>query len=135
MNAETFKGGGGVCFAALVPHAPILVPAAARETPKPAAASLAALDNVAARLTGRRLDAVIVFSPHSPRRPGAVGVSGGNRLCGDLTQFGAPQVTVDLPSDRALVDEIKVQASLVGLQTWEIPVQTLDHGVLVVRAD
>jgi aromatic ring-opening dioxygenase LigB subunit len=131
MSAEPSRRAGGVFFAALMPHAPILIPDVGREAPKPAAASVDALKNVAARLANRPLDAVVVISPHSPRRLGTFGVWSGSRLCGNFAQFGAPQAAVDLPNDTAFAAELKLQAGQVGLQTWEIPVQTLDYGALV----
>src|SRR5262245_36785231 len=131
MSAEPCDPPGGVCFAALMPHAPILVPDVGRDALEPVAACASALKTVAARLSAKHVDGVVVVSPHSPRRAGAFGVWSGSRLRGDFSQFGAVEAFVDLPNDLQLTGELVVQARQLGLQLWEIPSQPLDHGALV----
>jgi len=122
---------GGVLFAALMPHAPILIPLVGGEERKASAATTAALQRAVTRLVARNPDAVLVVSPHAPRRLGAFGLWSGNRLRGNFERFRAPEAAVDLPNDLALGAELKLQMRRCGLQTWEIPSQCLDHGALV----
>jgi len=114
-----------------MPHAPILVPEVGRERLQPAAASVAAMKLAATRLAARQPQAVVVISPHSPRKSGAFGLWGGSRLWGSFHQFGAPSVVVELPNDLRLRAEVIVQARQMGLRTWDIPNESLDHGALV----
>src|SRR5690242_9459119 len=122
---------GDIVFAALMPHAPILIPPVGRDELKSAAGSAAALQTAVGRLVGGHPDALTVISPHSPRRLGAFGAWSGNRLRVSFKRFGAPEAVVDLPNDLSFVAEFKLQARRLGLHTWEIPSQPLDHGALV----
>jgi aromatic ring-opening dioxygenase LigB subunit len=114
-----------------MPHAPVLVPDVGRDALESAAASAAALQAVAGRLVERSPAAVVLISPHSPRKPRAFGVWTGDRLRGSFAGFGAPEAAVDLRNDLALVAELEAQARRAGLQTWQIPPRPLDHGALV----
>jgi len=122
---------GAIVFAVLMPHAPVLVPSVGQGRVELAASTVTAMRCAAARLTSNKPQVLIVISPHSPRKAGAFGLWGGQRLHGDLEQFAAPEVVLDLPNDPALASEIQAQASQVGLHTWQIPAQLLDHGALV----
>jgi len=131
ISSEPSERRGAILFAALMPHAPILVPEVGRERLQPAAASVAAMKVAASRLTARQPEALIVISPHSPRKSGAFGIWSGSRLRGSFHQFGAPSTVVELPNDLRLRPEVIVQARQMGLQTWDILQEPLDHGALV----
>ena len=131
MSTGPSESEAGILFAALMPHAPILVPEVGRERLQPAAASVAAMKLAATRLAARQPQAVVVISPHSPRNSGAFGLWGGSRLWGSFHQFGAPSTVVELPNDVRLRAEVIVQTRQMGLQTWDIPNEPLDHGALV----
>src|SRR5215471_3661620 len=128
MSAEPFEARGGVLFAALMPHAPILVPEVGREKLQTVATSAAGMKTAAARLIAKQPQSVVVISPHSPRKSGAFGLWGGSRLWGNFHQFGAPSTEVELPNDLRLRAEVIVQARQMGLRTWDIPNEPLDHG-------
>lgn len=131
MNVEPFAQRGGVVFAALMPHAPILIPDVGQEELKLVVASVAGMKLAAARLSRRQPEAVVIISPHSPRSPDAFGMWSDKRLWGTFGQFGAPGAAIDLPNDLPLITAFKDQARRVGVRTWEIPDQPLDHGALV----
>jgi aromatic ring-opening dioxygenase LigB subunit len=114
-----------------MPHAPVLVPEVGLAAFESVAPSAAALKAVAGRLIERSPGAVVVISPHSPRKRGAFGVCTGERLHGSFAGFGAPKAAVDLPNGLELAVALEAQARLAGLQTWQIPPRPLDHGALV----
>ena len=114
-----------------MPHAPVLIPRVGRRELKLTASSVAAMRVAAARLRRGRPEAVVVISPHSPRRRGAFGIWNGSRLWGDFGQFGVPDAIIELPNALSLMAECNTQARYVGVRTWEIPAQPLDHGALV----
>jgi len=124
-------GARGFTFAALMPHAPILVPEVGRERLASAAASVAAMKAAAVRLVETQPDTVVVISPHSPRKPGSFGIWMGRRLQGSFSRFDAPDVGVDLPNDLRLAEAIGQDARNLGLRIWDIHSQALDHGALV----
>lgn len=123
--------GGAVIGAVLMPHAPVLVPAVGGPRGRDVTATVAALREVSRRLLAWRPDALVAVSPHSPRRPGAFGIWDGSRLRGSLAPFGVPEVSVDLPVDRALAAAIGQQARARAVSTWTIRSESLDHGAVV----
>lgn len=131
MNSRQPERVGRVIFAALLPHAPILIPQIGGEDLKATRASVAAMKTVAVRLNSMQPGAVVIISPHSPRRFGAFGLWSGKRLYGDLRHFGAGDIALDILNGLDLASELKVQARSRGIATWAIPSQPLDHGVLV----
>ncbi|MFM1767802.1 MAG: hypothetical protein RJA22_331 [Verrucomicrobiota bacterium] len=122
---------GAVVGAVLMPHAPVLVPAVGGPRCRDATATIHALREASRRLLAWRPEAVVAISPHSPRRPGAFGIWDGARLRGSLAAFGVPEVTVDLPVDRALAAAIGQQARARSVSTWTIRSEALDHGAVV----
>lgn len=121
---------GSIRFAALMPHAPILVPAVAG--PRAGASrTTAAMRDVAERLGGHSIDTVVLISPHSPRRRNAFGLWGGSVLAGSLGQFGAPDASIELPNDLEFVPALSKAAAKRGVALWSIQPGLLDHGAVV----
>jgi len=114
-----------------MPHAPILVPVVGQTRIKPVASTVAAMRCAANRLNSRQPQALVIISPHSPRKAGAFGLWSGDRIYGDFGQFGAPAVILDFPNHPALVTELHAQAAQARIKTWSIPSQPVDHGALV----
>ena len=85
----------------------------------------------AAAVVRSRPDALVVISPHSPRRPGAFGVWTESQIAGTFDQFGAPDTAVSLPNDRTLAKAIRNEMSRRDLESWEIRGHPLDHGAMV----
>ena len=121
----------GIQFAVLMPHAPVLTPALGAERIGEVARTVAALREAARWLVGTEPQALVLVSPHSPRRADAFGVWAGQRLHGTLAAFGAPFAGVDLPAGRPLAEAIVREASARGIETWEINEPELDHGAVV----
>lgn len=121
---------GSIRFAALMPHAPILVPAVAG--PRAGAArTTAAMRDVAGRLGGHSIDTVVVISPHSPRRRNAFGLWSGSVLAGSLGQFGARDASIELPNDLEFAPVLSKAAAKRGVELWSIQPGLLDHGAVV----
>ena len=120
-----------VVCAVLMAHAPILVPEVGGERGGAARASCQAMRQAAASLTHYRPEAVVLISPHSPRKPRAFGLWVGERLHGSLAQFHAAGAKVSLPNDTPLAQAIATETGTRDLATWMIDEPTLDHGALV----
>jgi AmmeMemoRadiSam system protein A len=125
------KSTGLVVCAALMAHAPILVPEVGGERAQAARASCQAMREAAACLTATKPDALVLISPHSPRKRRAFGLWSGERLRGSLAQFGAGGAEVVLPNDSLLAGAIKAEADRRDLATWWIAEPMLDHGAVV----
>ena len=96
------KSEGRIIIAALMPHAPVLVPAVGGKRGNRAAASVSAMAEAARRVIKAGPDTIVLISPHTPRRRGAFAIWAGQRVSGSLAQFGAPAAAVDLPADEIL---------------------------------
>lgn len=115
----------------LMPHAPVLIPEVGGGREREAAATVEAMGEAARMVVASRPQAVLVISPHSPRRPGHFGFWSGATLTGDMSRFGCPEVTLELPNATALATTIAERFHENGLATWWVPAQPLDHGAFV----
>jgi len=112
------------CFAALMCHAPIVVPAVGGEEASRCARTTRAMREVASRAVASRPERLVLISPHTPRHERAWGVCAAP-LKGDLGGFRAPGVRVDLP----VATDV---ASAVGAEPLRS--RPLDHGAMVPLA-
>ncbi len=118
-------------FAGLMPHAPILVPGVGGENLAHVRGTAHSMGIVANHALATNPDTVVVISPHSPRHQGSFGLWYTPRLRGSLGQFGSPKDQVDLPLDRGFTDRLEREAGRLGLRTWRIVHEPMDHGALV----
>jgi aromatic ring-opening dioxygenase LigB subunit len=130
MTLSATKPSTGQVGCALMPHAPIVIPAVAGADQARVRATTTACRTAARRLLTHSPRTLVVVSPHAPRQPTAFGVWTGDRLRGDLAAFGVP-ATIDLANDTATATGIERAAAALGVATWRIPPRPLDHGALV----
>jgi AmmeMemoRadiSam system protein A len=122
---------GHIVIAALMPHAPILVPAVGGKYGHKARASVKAMNEAARRIVQAKPETVVLISPHTPRRRGAFAIWAGPRVCGSLAQFGAPSAAPDLPNDDSFSSVIAREADSRRLNNWQLRDSELDHGATV----
>jgi len=132
MNPQASDRAGTVGCGALLPHAPILVPAVGGGRCREVRATIDAMREVARVAVGTRPVALVLVSPHSPRRPRSFGFWGGRRLRGSLVRFRAPAAGIDLPVAEGLAAAVRARAGASGISTWWIDDdEELDHGAVV----
>jgi AmmeMemoRadiSam system protein A len=122
---------GGVCEAVLMPHAPVLVPEVGGGREREAGATVDALWECARNVVQSRPDALLLISPHSPRRRGRFGLWTGPAIGGDLGRFGRADVELKLPNASTLTETLDQELRERGIDTWPVSRQPLDHGALV----
>lgn len=122
---------GQIVIAALLPHAPILIPCVGGERCEDARASMQAMSDLSRRVVASQPECLVLISPHSPRRRGAFAIWAGERLTGSLRQFGAPEAAIDLPADETISQLIMKEARARGVAMWWLYDQELDHGATV----
>lgn len=122
---------GELSMAVLMPHAPVLIPEVGRGREQEAQKSVDALWKSAEEIVATQPDSIIVISPHSPRRSRQFGFFCSDRIQGDMSQFGQPDTTIDLPNARDLVSSLEGTFPRHGLQSWKILCEPLDHGAFV----
>lgn len=120
-----------IVLAALMPHAPVLVPPVGGDRSEAASHSVRAMEKASRRIVGANPDTVVLISPHTPRRPGAFAMWTGLRLRGSFAQFGAPEAAIDLPADQAFSEILLHEAGIRGVKMWWLRDQPLDHGATV----
>jgi aromatic ring-opening dioxygenase LigB subunit len=120
----------GITCAVLMCHAPIVLPEVAGRRAAACETTTRAMKAAARRLIGTRPETLVIVSPHTPRRSGSWGIAVGDRLWGDFRDFGAPQVSIDLPISPA-VGDVEAAAAARGLATHPVRSQRLDHGAMV----
>jgi MEMO1 family protein len=126
-------------YAALVPHPPILIEAVGAAEAAAVTATRGALARVAKEAAAREPDAVIIISPHGPVFRDAVAVEARAATAGDLGQFGAPEVRLDLPVAQELAYLVMQAVETAGIPTAAVTAESaaewgaaqLDHGSLV----
>ncbi|MCU0780125.1 MAG: AMMECR1 domain-containing protein [Akkermansiaceae bacterium] len=120
-----------VQIAVLMPHAPVLVPGCAGERLAEVDSTVVAMRKVARRVMSHQPSALVLVSPHSPRRRRAFGIWTPERHEGSLARFRAPELAVDLPNDSSMVAGLKTAAAECGADLWFIDEDELDHGAVV----
>ena len=120
-----------VQIAVLMPHAPILVPAVAGGRGAEVQRTVKSMRGVAERVVQHEPDALLLISPHSPRRRRSFGVWASDRHRGSLRQFRVPDASFDLPNDRRMIADLEVASAQAGVDLWKIGEEELDHGAVV----
>lgn len=120
-----------VSFAALLPHAPVLVPSVGGEYLSQVEETCTALVEVGRRIAATSTDTLVVLSPHSPYKSGAAGIWRTAPLRGSFAAFGAKGQGVELPLDAALADAIEEECVRRSIGCWRIQRGGLDHGATV----
>jgi AmmeMemoRadiSam system protein B len=123
---------GGIVFAGIAPHPPLLVPEVGGDRLESVAGSRQALRDFSARLVRSGADVIVLISPHSPLDLKAFLARSTAHLSGDFRDFGAPRVALTFENDLVLLDAIKQAAEREGLDVRDIKsFHPLDHGALV----
>ena len=129
-----------ILLAGITPHPPIIIPAVGGREVENVQDTIKALQKLAQEVKGCSPETIVIITPHGPVFRNAVAITGGDDLKGSLEQFGAPQVNIQVPNDRELVQTIIQEAAreeILGVeldreqaQNYDISL-VLDHGALV----
>ncbi|HBP38394.1 MAG TPA: AMMECR1 domain-containing protein [Clostridiales bacterium] len=123
----------------VLPHPPVIVPGVNRG-PHEAAATEAAMRQLAGEFARIRPETVVILSPHAPMFSDYLFMYDATVLTGSLGRFGAGQASLSLPQDQELHQEIRRCLELAGINGGSLsPEQMrrhqieaeLDHGVVV----
>jgi AmmeMemoRadiSam system protein A len=120
-----------VTCAALMCHAPIVIPRIAGTRADECARTTAAMREVASRLCAHEPDVLVLISPHTPRDPKRFGVSRAAWLEGDFGRFGLSEVGVRMRGAPEAAEAVAEAAAKRDLATWSPSGTQLDHGALV----
>lgn len=113
-------------YSAFVPHPPIVIPEIGRGKEKICGATLRAYRELAARVKQAAPDTLVIVSPHAPLVQEGVVILADTEAKGSFAAFGVPGISLSLPTDLKLVEDIKQGLPKVLSRKGE-----LDHGALV----
>jgi AmmeMemoRadiSam system protein A len=126
-------------YGALVPHPPIILEEIGGEERKKALKTVNAMKAIREKINSYAPESILIFSPHGPVFRDGLGIRSGERLKGNLANFGFTH-TWEWETDQDLIQEIIKETSKDGLLCVELTdevrsqyriANTLDHGVLV----
>lgn len=117
--------------AALMCHAPIVIPAIGEERAADCARTTAAMAQTAAQLVANAPDVLVLISPHAPRRRQGFGIASGAQLSGGFARFGRADVRLRALGAPEAAQALQRNAFARGLQTFDARATDLDHGALV----
>lgn len=117
-------------FAAIVPHAPLILPAVAKEHGHMLAKTRESLEHLAEDLYAAKPDLAIILTPHGPQGPVAIGQVH-DTLAGDLRQFGDIQTGVTVHGAPRDAQDLKEMAERRGSALMLQSDGGLDYGSVV----
>lgn len=118
---------GKVVFGAVMPHPPILVPEVGKKNLKDIAKTRLACEKVCDSLKSKKVDTIIVFSPHGEAGQSSMPVYVGHIFEGSFINFGCAKPVLNFKGDPQLALDI-LKGSDVATRCHET---LLDHGALV----
>ncbi|MFL6207754.1 MAG: AmmeMemoRadiSam system protein B [Pyrinomonadaceae bacterium] len=121
-----------IVFVGIAPHPPIMVPEVGREAIAEVRGSIAAMQELTARIMANAAETIVLVSPHAPLDPRAFVAYAEPELYGDFANFRAPDTHVSAPLDAELLDAIEASAAEDGYRLLRLPAgYELDHGTAV----
>ena len=115
----------------MVPHPPLIVPSVGRGSEKQIQETINSYDKIAKEIAELKPDTIIISSPHAPVYRDYFYLSTAYDLRGDLSKFGAGDISFAEMVDVELSDLICNLAEEQGFPTGKVPNVVLDHGTMV----
>lgn len=133
---------GKIITSFIMPHPPIIIPEVGNGKEQEAKITLNAIDELLLKIKSidKKIDTIILTSPHAPSFSDYIYISEDKFLNGDLKDFGHSEIKLEFENDLELLNKIKKNASLSGFIAGDLDVRQLsqfglkkglDHGALV----
>lgn len=119
--------------AAIVPHPPIILREVGKGREAEARATIEAYGIAARRIAETEPETLVICSPHATAYSDYIHISPGGTATGDMSQFGAPELRLEVEYDAKLRARIVREADEIGLEAGtqgEVD-PALDHGTLI----
>lgn len=120
-----------IACAALMCHAPIVIPAIAGADAYGCKRTTQAMQETARALVQHTPALIVLISPHAPRRPRSVGLVFEPALSGDFARFGHAEVSLRLRGAPAQAQRVALHARAEQVATHAFRGADLDHGSMV----
>lgn len=124
----------------IMPHPPIVIPEVGKGEVSKIQNTYDSCEQVADDIAQIKPDTIIIITPHGPVFRDAVAISNGQHISGDLGQFRAPEVSLNVEVNNELVENMIASAAKENIFMASITEEsasdygfdyTLDHGSLV----
>ncbi len=123
----------------IAPHPPIIIPEIGRGRLDEARNTVEGMKELSKRVKNAQPELVVVITPHGQMVANGPAILSAEKLSGDFGQFGFPEISVEMKTDRELIDLLVEEASsspvkpvLLGKQDQKDDSgKTLDHGAMV----
>lgn len=116
----------------MVPHPPLIIPEIGRGGEEQIQETTASYVQVAKEIAGLRPDTIIISSPHAPYYGDYFYLASESTVEGNLSNFGAGNISFSEEIDLELVSKIKELAKEKEFPTGDLaPTDKLDHGTMV----
>lgn len=117
----------------IVPHPPLAVHEVGRGEELKIASTIAGYEEVSRRIAEIAPETILIISPHTAYYSDWIYISGGTAATGNLAQFRAPQVKINLHYDTEFRHELEALAQEMGIPAGSVSdaAKPLDHGVMV----
>jgi AmmeMemoRadiSam system protein B len=116
-------------FAAICPHPPILIPAFGGEEAGKVRKTASALESLAREIIDRKIETLVIISPHGTIFMDAMSINTDDRLIGDFSDFQS-SLTLDFTSDKKLAEHIIGRCDNEDFPLEPVS-EKLDHGSMV----
>jgi aromatic ring-opening dioxygenase LigB subunit len=123
---------GKLMYAFVIPHPPMIVPDVGNIKILKAVKTSIAVSYIAKQIARERPDTVIIVTPHSIMHPTKFNIYRGYDIKGDLSNFGAKDLQLDLINDEEFIQKLKknIKAKKVELNDLISSIR-LDHGSFI----
>ena len=119
-------------FASICPHPPLIIPTiGAPDQRNSCNGTIKAMKQVGKKFKEKRVEKLIIISPHLPLNQGSFTLFDQESYKGDFEQFGDTETDFSFPGAVDLASEIKNQALKEEISTKISKIPRLDHGTLV----
>ncbi len=123
----------------IAPHPPIIIPEIGRGRLDEARNTVHGMKELSKRVKNVQPELIVVITPHGQVVSNGPAIMAADQLTGNFGQFGFPDTTVEMKTDRELIDLLVEEASsspvkpvLLGKQNQKNDSgKTLDHGAMV----
>ncbi len=114
----------GIAYACIAPHPPLLVHEVGRGREQQTHHTIEALQQVAEEMAAHRPETVLIFSPHGPIEPRAVGILTSPTAQGTMARWDAPDVRFRYENDLDAVALVREEAAradlpLIAIERWD----------------
>ena len=117
----------------IVPHPPLILPGIGRGEEKKIQNTIDSMRKIAADISEIKPDTIVVLSPHSVMYADHLHISPGKTASGDMSQFRAPDIELDVSYDTEFAGELEVKSTENGISAGiqgEIEPK-LDHATMI----